>query len=242
MSKEYNFKNSKLNKTINITNLVLIAITVILFILWIFTFIFISMTAMWRQKPKQIRFPLERYQGISLLKTNTVFIEKIEDDYLYFSITNDVSLIDEFELYNNLRYEYLSVYIDQELVAFDNDNQIIIPSGNHEILFNIRILVKIETYNDYEAIQINIDRDDTVILSEEFRTLDDSERTSNYLIIYSKDSVGNYVYPINRLPIYRTLVISYWVSVVYTSLNFIKIIILFIMNRSNNKTIKKQES
>ena len=238
----FSFKSSKINKSINITNLVLITITAGLFVFWILTFMLVVMFSMWSQQQKNIRFPLDSYQDISLLGTNTVFIEKVEDDYLYFSISNSVLLQDEQRLYNNLRYEYLSVYMDQELVAFDNDNQIIIPSGKHEITFNIKIWVKVETYNDYEAIKINIDVDDTVVLSEEFRTLDDSGRTSSYLIIYSKDSVGNYVYPIKRVPIYRTLVISYWVSVVFTSLNFIKIIILFIINRGNNKTIKKRET
>lgn len=236
------FSKSKINKSINIVNLILISISVFLLLFWLFTIFIFVVTSMWRPQPKQIRNPLDRLNGVTLLDENIISIDRLEDDHLFYSIKNNVFLSDDLTIRNNFKENYESITIDNELVTFNEEGVLVISKGKHEIVFNISIYLVTEKYNNYEAVVINVDKDDIVTLSSEFREDDLNNRDTDRLVIYTKDSVGNYVYPIKRVPIYRTVIISYWVSVVFTSLNFIKIIILFIINRGNNKTIKKRET
>lgn len=231
------FRKGSVNKFINLANVVLFITTAILGGLFILLMIFTIGFSMWAPRDIQIINPIEKYHLEETTNKDTIYINSLEDKTLYYTIKINANLKDELSLskfLNRNNHEIIKLSIDDEEVELI-DNYFTIEKGEYEIVIDLKVDVRIDEYKSYKAIKLYFDLEDEIILSEDFRQDDLEKRDKNIQYIYTNDSVGSYVNTYQRLGIYKALVVLYYLTAVFTTLNIIKIISFYFLTRGLNK-------
>lgn len=232
------FRKSWPNRFINIINVLLVIGSAFMLVFMLLVSIFTLGFVMQTPRSRTIESPFSSNELAIKEGVNTVYLDYLENDDLYYTITTTInnSTVIELSKDNTSYTSVVSLFID-DVEQFTNlENNYIIPVGNNEMVINMKANVVLDVYNKYTATRLDFDVEDSVSVSSEFRDVNLENREEGIEVIYTKDSIGNYVPAFQRTPLYKGGMVLLTGTVIYTILNILKFVVLFALTRGIKKS------
>lgn len=228
-----NFAGGKVNLYINMFNGILLYVMIGVSVLFAFLFIIGSAFSMWSKQPKRAENPLNVYSRmIEKEGQDKLHFESfdIKEEIVIYTVTTKVKIQSDLTIYERTNAGYIiDFFVDGEELWASENKTYFIPVGEYQLVIRLAISVVVDQYQQYTTFHILLNPEDKVTLSNEFRNLEVFRINRNEYLIYTKDSVGNYVSLIKRTWIYKVFKITFWVTAIYSLLNLIKIVIFYLM-------------
>lgn len=231
-----NFRKSWPNRFINIINVLLVIGSMFMLAFMLIVSIFTLGFVLETPRSRTIESPFSSNPIAVKQDVNTVYLDYLDNDELYYTITTTIKNDTVIELAVNDSYtSVISLFINDVEQFANLNNNYVIPVGQNMIVIDMKANVVIDKYNKYTLTRLEFDVDDSVSLSSEFRDVNLENREEGVELIYTKDSIGNYVPPFQRTLLYKGGMALLTGTVIYTVLNILKFVVLFGLTRGIKK-------
>lgn len=243
------FKNSRINKMLNVFAILLVEVTFMFVFLTIASVLFFTGSSMWSGPYNEIHSPISMYgytQGTRSYKSvdiNTeIYLDEYKDGKLLFryKCTYDTANLEDICVTFSGGYD--SVLYDQNPIT-DLDG-FEAQKGVHEFIFYQSQKFYLDVYKKCKVLEVKIRSTNETLLSVEYSdyfkpvTDKDNQAVSRYLSLYTADSKGKFVPKIERTGIFKTMKILFYIDCVYLPLLLGKAIFLKVKIK---KTLKDSD-
>jgi len=237
-TKVVKFKQSKFNNYLNKANIFLLILTVLSYILFYFLIMLLVGLSMWRAN-YEIGMPLSvtDYNNVSKLDNMKIHLVNLEDNILNYEVSAEISIVDYYQLSSSSEFGIIDkVFINNDEIEVDDQNDYLIPEGTYNIKLKLIKEVKVVTYKGVTSAKVEVNNNEEISVSNFFKPLNKSENKTEINLI-TASSTGKYVKEIYRTPFYQGISKIFWFTVIYTSINAVKIIVLWIVIRNKSDEI-----
>lgn len=228
------FKRSIINLVINIIHVLLFFMTIGGYALFFVMIILLSGFSMW-QSTATAGMPIRPNLNNSIenISTTNIYLVDLEDGNLRYEVYANITVPDDYTIDIDGNYGILQhVYLDNQALVFDPEVGYVIPEGTYNLKLEISNSVDIDTYKGVTSVEIYLPDFSHTTLSSYFRRFSpDQEQSIQSVTLITASSTGKYVPKIYRSPMFQAVIKVQQILVIYTVLNVIKIIVLFVLTK-----------